>query len=350
MPPDNPLARMWANKLTAASAPPIDDPPPPPSPTGADYERERDARVARNRAIMQELGINNLAASITVPSRAEPKRKRRTTDASNTAVRRGSAPTSAPTRRSTRSTRHTGPFVDEVNADALRASGLQPRGAQVGAHPRTAVPSHTTTNGNHEDDEEDPEEKETFDDSGVLRYTAWTSTEEGPFSVSLFLFQVYFYYRTGNCTDAVFYFQSHRAQISATDRRDDDAENDADADKKRSKKRPPLLGFAERPVRFIDGTCKKGFYSIDTTRHGKYSVQTKKIGDESPGAGAMTPSPRPALLAAGGDGGRCAVFALGTRGRRFESHGGRTTNHPHRPMAPSGTDKVEVECDKDDDW
>ena len=187
MPPDNPLARMWANKLTAASAPPIDDPPPPPSPTGADYERERDARVARNRAIMQELGINNLAASITVPSRAEPKRKRRTTDASNTAVRRGSAPTSAPTRRSTRSTRHTGPFVDEVNADALRASGLQPRGAQVGAHPRTAVPSHTTTNGNHEDDEEDPEEKETFDDSGVLRYTAWTSTEEGPFSVSLFL-------------------------------------------------------------------------------------------------------------------------------------------------------------------
>ena len=46
MPPDNPLARMWANKLTAASAPPIDDPPPPPSPTGADYERERDARVA----------------------------------------------------------------------------------------------------------------------------------------------------------------------------------------------------------------------------------------------------------------------------------------------------------------
>jgi hypothetical protein len=168
--------------------------------------------------------------------------------------------------------------------------------------------------------------------------------------VSLFLFQVYFYYRTGNCTDAVFYFQSHRAQISATDRRDDDAENDADAGQKRSKKRPPLLGFAERPVRFIDGTCKKGFYSIDTTRHGKYSVQTKKIGDESPGAGAMTPSPRPALLAAGGDGGRCAVFALGTRGRRFESHGGRTTNHPHRPMAPSGTDKVEVECDKDDDW
>ena len=201
-----------------------------------------------------------------------------------------------------------------------------------------------------EDDEEDPEEKETFDDSGVLRYTAWTSTEEGPFSVSLFLFQVYFYYRTGNCTDAVFYFQSHRAQISATDRRDDDAENDADAGQKRSKKRPPLLGFAERPVRFIDGTCKKGFYSIDTTRHGKYSVQTKKIGDESPGAGAMTPSPRPALLAAGGDGGRCAVFALGTRGRRFESHGGRTTNHPHRPMAPSGTDKVEVECDEDDDW
>ena len=63
-----------------------------------------------------------------------------------------------------------------------------------------------------------------------------------------------------------------------------------------------------------------------------------------------TPSPRPALLAAGGDGGRCAVFALGTRGRRFESHGGRTTNHPHRPMAPSGTDKVEVECDEDDDW
>ena len=344
MPPDNPLARMWANKLTAASAPPIDDPPPPPSPTGADYERERDARVARNRAIMQELGINNLAASITVPSRAEPKRKRRTTDASNTTVRRGSAPTSAPTRLSTRSTRHTGPFVDEVNADALRASGLQPRGAQVGAHPRTAVPSHTTTKGNHEDDEEDPEEKETFDDSGVLRYTAWTSTEEGPFSVSLFLFQVYFYYRTGNWIDAVFYFQSHRAQISATDRRDDDA------GQKRSKKRPPLLGFAERPVRFIDGTCKKGFYSIDTTRHGKYSVQTKKIGDESPGAEAMTPSPRPALLAAGGDGGRCAVFALGTRGRWFESHVGRTTNHPHRPMAPSGTDKVEVECDEDDDW
>ena len=215
MPPDNPLARMWANKLTAASAPPIDDPPPPPSPTGADYERERDARVARNRAIMQELGINNLAASITVPSRAEPKRKRRTTDASNTAVRRGSAPTSAPTRRSTRSTRHTGPFVDEVNADALRASGLQPRGAQVGAHPRTAVPSHTTTNGNHEDDEEDPEEKETFDDSGVLRYTAWTSTEEGPFSVSLFLFQVYFYYRTGNCTDAVFCSFVHRLPASS---------------------------------------------------------------------------------------------------------------------------------------
>ena len=148
----------------------------------------------------------------------------------------------------------------------------------------------------------------------------------------------------------MFCFPSRRAQISATDdSRDDDAENDADAGQKRSQKRPsPLLGFAERPVRFIDATCKKGFYSIDTTRHSrddsKYSVQTKA------GAEAISPSPRPALLAAGGDGGRCAVFALGVRGRGFESHAGRTTNHPHRPMAHAGTDEIEVECDKDDDW
>ena len=43
-----------------------------------------------------------------------------------------------------------------------------------------------------------------------------------------------------------------------------------------------LVGFAELPARFVDGTCKKGFYSVDARR---------------------------GLLAAGGDGGRCAVFA-----------------------------------------
>ena len=42
-------------------------------------------------------------------------------------------------------------------------------------------------------------------------------------------------------------------------------------------------GFAELPARFVDGACKKGFYSVDA---------------------------RGGLLAAGGDGGRCAVFGV----------------------------------------
>ena len=65
MPTDNPLARMWG-KLTA----------PEPPPDGTDYERERDERVARNRAIMRELGINNLASTMGLELEGGSKRKR----------------------------------------------------------------------------------------------------------------------------------------------------------------------------------------------------------------------------------------------------------------------------------
>lgn len=117
MPTDNPLARMWG-KLTAPKPPPE-----PAATTGADYERERDERVARNRAIMRELGINNLASTMGL---LEGGSKRKRTGARDkprrSAAARGPAHTSAPTRRSTRSTRHTGSFFDDVDADALRAT------------------------------------------------------------------------------------------------------------------------------------------------------------------------------------------------------------------------------------
>ena len=117
MPTDNPLARMWG-KLTAPKPPPE-----PAATTGADYERERDERVARNRAIMRELGINNLASTMGL---LEGGSKRKRTGARDkprrSAAAQGPAHTSAPTRRSTRSTRHTGSFFDDVDADALRTT------------------------------------------------------------------------------------------------------------------------------------------------------------------------------------------------------------------------------------
>ena len=168
MPTDNPLARMWG-KLTAP------EPPPEPAPTtGADYERERDERVARNRAYCERARNKQSRLHDGPPRRrlqAQENGRVRQTQAERGA--RGPAPTSAPTRRSTRSTRHTGSFFDDVDADALRAT----IGERAGAA-RVVASSEFET---HEDARE---EDETFDDSGVLRYVAWGSADDGKRSVA----------------------------------------------------------------------------------------------------------------------------------------------------------------------
>ena len=233
MPTDNPLARMWG-KLTAPKPPPE-----PAATTGADYERERDERVARNRAIMRELGINNLASTMGL---LEGGSKRKRTGARDkprrSAAAQGPAHTSAPTRRSTRSTRHTGSFFDDVDADALRAT----IGERAGAA-RVVASSAPET---HEDARE---EDETFDDSGVLRYVAWGSADDG----------------------------------KGPSREPSSSSSSSSSSRQRPRGDGRLVGFAELPARFVDGACKKGFYSIDA---------------------------RGGLLAAGGDGGRCAVFGV----------------------------------------
>ena len=233
MPTDNPLARMWG-KLTA----------PEPPPDGTDYERERDERVARNRAIMRELGINNLASTMGL---LEGGSKRKRTGARDnprrSAAARGPARTSAPTRRSTRSTRHTGSFFDDVDADALRATFGDARA--VTHRPVTHRDAATTQ------EDARTEEDETFDDSGVLRYVAWGSADDG---------------------------QGPSREPSS----DETHNQNQNQNQNQNNAGGRLVGFAELPARFVDGTCKKGFYSVDA---------------------------RCGLLAAGGDGGRCAVFA-----------------------------------------
>ena len=274
MPTDNPLARMWG-KLTA----------PEPPPDGTDYERERDERVARNRAIMRELGINNLASTMGLELEGGSKRKR--TGARDkpgrSAAARGPAPTSAPTRRSTRSTRHTGSFFDDVDADALRTTFGETRAV---THRDAATPR-----------EHAREEDETFDDSGVLRYVAWGSADDGQ----------------GPSREPS---SLHRPNGETQNQNQNQNKNQNHSSGASSAGR--LVGFAELPARFVDGTCKKGFYSVDARR---------------------------GLLAAGGDGGRCAVFALepGAGGKTNSMDEQRQTRDGDEKSAPSDGDASETE-------
>ena len=285
MPTDNPLARMWG-KLTAPKPPPE-----PAATTGADYERERDERVARNRAIMRELGINNLASTMGLELEGGSKRKR--TGARDkpgrSAAARGPAPTSAPTRRSTRSTRHTGSFFDDVDADALRATFGDARA--VTHRPVTHRDAATTQ------EDARTEEDETFDDSGVLRYVAWGSADDGQ----------------GPSREPS---SLHRPNGETQNQNQNQNKNQNHSSDASSAGR--LVGFAELPARFVDGTCKKGFYSVDARR---------------------------GLLAAGGDGGRCAVFALepGAGGKTNSMDEQRQTRDGDEKSAPSDGDASETE-------
>ena len=236
---------------------------------GAAYERERDARIARNREIMRELGIDAaVARGVGGAGRGRRGRRddddddddddarRRSREARRRAkAARAAAAATAPTRRSSRATRHLGSFVDDVHADAIRAAGARPpsipppRAAPAPASPpRSRSPS-----------------PETFDDSSVFRYSAMQA------STATF----------DECRTT----GGQLADNGVGRLSDDDSRRGASEGRR-------LLGFRETRRSFRDAACKKGFYVID-------ALESEAV----------------PMLVAGGDGGVVAVFGL-SRGER----------------------------------
>ena len=215
---------------------------------GAEYEREREARIARNREIMRSLGIASGAAlgdprgAAGRSSAAAAARRRR-----ETRRRAESEAIHAPVRRSTRSTRHVGSLAGDVDVDAAAAA------AAAAA-------------------EEEEEEEVPFDDSSVLRYVCG-----GAGGID----------RVGALADEAGVVGSGGVSTAQTSDGGGGGGGEDDAD--------DVLGFAQLPVVFADDGSKKGFYSLDAT-DGLGDIE----GDRDDRA----------LLVGGGDGGRVSVFGL----------------------------------------
>lgn len=169
---------------------------------GAEYEREREERIARNRAIMRDLGIQSMVskgvggASHGAGNGGGGKRgaasdaHRRRAKAARAASGTAAAAASVPTRRSTRSTRHVGSFAEahpppptvcpyDMDSEALiatRRRGAAARAAS-GAHRTPATTTSAAYADTAVDGGDDAREhmgkqsEETFNDSSVLRYT-----------------------------------------------------------------------------------------------------------------------------------------------------------------------------------
>ena len=271
--PDGPLRRMWA-EAGVIEAPIADAKPEPASeaclpphgespavgaenvdPEGSDasgssdaeagaaYERERDARIARNRERMRHLGIDTLSVRVgavgdgkkPAPARASVRRVAK--------GKRARVETVA-TRRSTRATsgcRAPISFLDDVSEEALRALG------ETAAARRARLALETTAArdaGRAPRETPEPVLEDVFEDSSVLRYACLREdARDGGFRSTAI---------------------------------------------RKPKPSEALRGFEEDPgVVFADPAMKKGFYSLHAATRGGTSA-----------------------LAAGGDGGRVALFAL----------------------------------------
>lgn len=285
--PDGPLRRMWA-KAGVVEAPVADAKPEPASEAclpphgespavgaenvdpegshasessdadaGAEYEREREARIARNRERMRHLGIDTLSVRVGADGDGKKPTSKKQSRAKRARVE------TAPTRRSTRATSGRvgrGPVVDDVSEEALRALGETAAARRV----RLALETRDSRESRESPrlasvGPKSPSPEETFEDSRVYSYA---------------------------CRE--------RSDAEASARVSIVSENKIG---RVPNPREALIGFEEDPtVVFLDPAMKKGFYSLHA------AASTRAAGSGSRGARSA--------LAAGGDGGRVAVFAL----------------------------------------
>ena len=283
--PDGPLRRMWA-KAGVVEAPVVDAKPEPASEAclpphgespavgaenvdpegshasessdadaGAEYEREREARIARNRERMRHLGIDTLSVRVGADGDGKKPTSKKQSRAKRARVE------TAPTRRSTRATSGRvgrGPVVDDVSEEALRALGETAAARRV----RLALETRDSRESRESPrlasvGPKSPSPEETFEDSRVYSYA---------------------------CRE--------RSDAEASARVSIVSENKIG---RVPNPREALIGFEEDPtVVFLDPAMKKGFYSLHA------AASTRAAGSGSARS----------ALAAGGDGGRVAVFAL----------------------------------------
>ena len=217
---------------------------------GAEYEREREARIARNRERMRHLGIDTLSVRVGADGDGKKPSSKKQSRAKRARVE------TAPTRRSTRATSGRvgrGFVVDDVSEEALRALGETAAARRV----RLALETTARESPRLASVEPEPSPEEIFEDSRVYSYAC----------------------RGDDARDA-------RVSIVSKNKIG-----------RVPNPRETLRGFEEDPeVVFLDPAMKKGFYSLHA------AASTRE-------AGAGSRAARSAL-AAGGDGGRVAVFAL----------------------------------------
>ena len=230
---------------------------------GAAYERERDARIARNRERMRHLGIDTLSVRVGADGDGKKPASARASIRCVAKGKRARVETVA-TRRSTRATsgcRAPISFLDDVSEEALRALG------ETAAARRVRLALETTAArdaGRAPRETPEPVLEDVFEDSSVLRYA---------------------------CRREVM------SDVRGSDARGATTDVSASASVGRAPRpNERLRGFEEDPgVVFVDPAMKKGFYSLHAATRGGTSA-----------------------LAAGGDGGRVVLFALDDEG----SHGG----------------------------
>lgn len=200
------------------------------SDAGAEYERERELRIARNKERMKHLGIDTLSKKVGSGDEKIKKSQYTRRCAAKHARTESEHP---PIRRSTRSSARLNPVVDDVSEEALVALGE----TSAARRARQALSTSFASN------EPEPISAEVFEESAVMRYACRVASHEG-FVVG--------------------------KQSPIKDAR--------------------LFGWdQDTSIVFTDPACKKGFYSLD-------------VFNDRKGSGS--------LMAAGGDGGRVAVFAM----------------------------------------
>lgn len=220
---------------------------------GAEYEREREARIARNRERMRHLGIDTLSVRVGADGDGKKPASKKQSRAKRARVE------TAPTRRSTRATSGRvgrGPVVDDVSEEALRALGETAAARRV----RLALETRDSRESRESPrlasvGPKSPSPEETFEDSRVYSY-ACRERSDAEASARVSIVPKNKIGRVPNPREA-------------------------------------LIGFEEDPtVVFLDPAMKKGFYSLHAAASGSGSRGARSA------------------LAAGGDGGRVAVFAL----------------------------------------
>jgi WD40 repeat protein len=218
---------------------------------GAEYERERDARIARNKQRMAHLGIDTLSREVGTDGENRKKNKSASADARRRATKlaRTSEQHVAP-RRSTRSRTLQNPgVVDDVSEEALIALGETAAALRARQTRRAASTKENST------DSHPTPPPEVFEESAVMRYACRASSSQN------------------NASNNEAHFTKGRCAT----------------------KNERLRGWEQDNVTFADPKMKKGFYALDV-----------RDGDDH----GLSDTTKQSLMVGGGDGGRVAVWAL----------------------------------------